>query len=63
MNSSIIESRLQFSDEIWLQHFFMLLMKLSYLGVGSDLKSISIDAAWDLYCTLSRLEVSNGAKP
>jgi len=63
MNLSILESGLHLSDEIWLQHFFMLLTKFSYLGINPDLELLSRGDAWDLYCTLCRLEVSYGAKP
>lgn len=62
MNSSILISGVKISDEIWVEYLLILVTKFSYLGINNDLASLNRYDAWDLYCTLSRLEVINGAK-
>ncbi len=41
--------------ETWLDRLEMLCVKFPHLGVGSDLASLSLIEAWQLYLYLDRL--------
>lgn len=39
----------------WLERLQTLCEHFSYLGIGSDLTTLSLSELWGLYCYLSRL--------
>jgi len=43
------------NNEAWLERLQMLCNRLSHLGMGVDLASLSIVELWGVYCFLSRL--------
>jgi hypothetical protein len=43
------------NNETWLERLQMLSDRFSYLGIGSDLASLSRLEAWGLYLYLTRL--------
>ena len=43
------------SDENWLEHLQMLLVRFSYLGIGPDITGLSLAELWGLYYFLCRL--------
>ncbi|SEF53147.1 hypothetical protein [Nitrosomonas ureae] len=42
-------------NERWLERLEMLLVRFSYLGMGADIPSQSINELWSIYLYLSRL--------
>lgn len=42
-------------NERWLESLEMLLVRFSYLGIGADIQSHSINELWSIYLYLSRL--------
>lgn len=41
--------------ETWLEQLEMLLARFSYLGIGSDIYSLSMIELWSIYLYLSRM--------
>jgi hypothetical protein len=46
------------NDENWLERFYTLVVRFSYLGLEGDIGALSLIELWGLYRFLSRL--SNG---